>query len=94
MSGPVEVAYELVLGGAAGRVVHVSQVVFAFDVVLVVLHELVFGGQLEEEGEEAEQLDDDFRVAFLMLWDCLLVNGGLCCVLVDKGDRGIESDRK
>jgi hypothetical protein len=38
--------------------------VFALDVVLVVADELVFVGEFEEDCEEAEELLDDFGVAF------------------------------
>jgi hypothetical protein len=41
-------------------------VVFAGDVVLVVADELVFVRQLEEDGEEAEELFNDLCVAFLI----------------------------
>lgn len=45
---------------------HVSEVVFPLDVVLMVTYELVFIGKFEEDGEKAEELFDDFRVAFLI----------------------------
>jgi hypothetical protein len=46
--------------------VHVSEVVLSLDVVLVVAHELLFVGEFEEDGEEAEEFFDYFCVAFLM----------------------------
>jgi hypothetical protein len=47
---------------------HVSEVVFSLDVVLVVTHELIFVGEFEEDGEEAEEFFDYFCVAFLILF--------------------------
>jgi hypothetical protein len=43
--------------------VHVAQVVFTLDVVLVVLYELIFVRKFEHDGEKAEKLDYDFRMA-------------------------------
>lgn len=63
--GAVELADLLVLFGAAGGIMHVPQVVFALDIVLVVADELVFVGKLQQDGEEAEELFDNFGVAFL-----------------------------
>jgi len=61
-------------------------VVFALDVVLVVFDELVFVGQLEDDGEEAEELDDYLAVAFsaegFNLFDVVLQDGGLCALVV------------
>lgn len=45
---------------------HVPQVVLALEVVLVLAGELVLIVELEEQGEELEELDDDLVVAFLL----------------------------
>lgn len=42
---------------------HVTEVVFALDIVLVVFDELVLIRELEDDCEETEELDDDFVVA-------------------------------
>lgn len=65
MAGAVELADLFVLLWAARGIVHVAQVVFARDVVLVVADELVLVREFEENGEEAEKLLDYFGVAFL-----------------------------
>jgi hypothetical protein len=82
----VELADLLVDFRGAGGVVHVAEVVFAFDVVLVVLDELVFVGQFEDDGEEAEELDDYFIVALaaegLDLFDVVLQDRRLCTLVV------------
>ena len=59
----VELTDLLVDFWGAGCVVHVAEVVFACDVVLVVSDELVFVRQFEDDGEEAEELNDYFAVA-------------------------------
>lgn len=41
---------------------HVAEVIFAFDIVLVVLDELILIGKFEDDGEEAKELDDNFVV--------------------------------
>lgn len=64
MAGTVQLADEFVFLGTPGCIVHVAQVVFAFDVVLVVAHQLVLVGKLEKDGEETEQFLDDLRVTF------------------------------
>lgn len=65
---------------------HVTEVVFAFDVVLVVFDELVFVGELENDGEETEELDDDFVVALaaesLDFFDVVLQDRRLCTLVV------------
>jgi hypothetical protein len=47
---------------------------------------LVFVRQFEDDGEEAEKLDDDFAVAFAAegfdLFDVVLQDGGLCTLVV------------
>lgn len=63
--GNVELGQALVLLGAARRVVHVAQVVLALDVVLVVPDQLVLVGELEQDGEQAQELDYYLFVAFL-----------------------------
>jgi hypothetical protein len=45
--------------------VHVAEVIFAFGVVLMVADELVFVWELEEDGEETEELLNYLCVAFL-----------------------------
>jgi hypothetical protein len=59
----VQLADLLVDFWRARRIVHVAEVVFAFDVVLMLFDELIFVGQFENDGEEAQELDDDFVVA-------------------------------
>jgi hypothetical protein len=59
----VELANLLVNFRGSRCVVHVAEVVFTLDVVLVLFDELVFVGKFENDGEEAEELDDDFVVA-------------------------------
>lgn len=55
---------------------HVTEVVLALDVVLVVFDKLVLIRKLENDCEETEELDDDFIVAFpaetLDLFDMIL----------------------
>jgi hypothetical protein len=86
MARRVQLAYLLVDFRRAGCVVHVAEVVFAFDVVLVVPDELVFVGQLQDDGEEAKELDDNFVVALATegfdLFDVVLQDGGLCTLVV------------
>jgi hypothetical protein len=64
MAGAIQVADKFILFGAARGIVHIPQVVFPLDVVLVVADELVFVGEFEEDGEEAEEFRNDFGVAF------------------------------
>jgi hypothetical protein len=52
--------------------VHVAEVVFALDVVLVGADELVFVGKFEEDCEEAEEFDYDFVVAFLKMLELIM----------------------
>lgn len=63
--GDVQVGDLLVVLEIACCVVHVPQVVFALDVVQVVLDKLLLVGELEQDCEEAEELYYDFLVAFL-----------------------------
>jgi hypothetical protein len=60
--------------------------VFAFHVIDVILDQLVFIGKLEDDGEEAEELDHDFFVALpaevLNLLDVVLQNGRLSALVV------------
>lgn len=60
-----ERADALVLLGRARLVVHVAQVVLALFVVDVVADELLLVGELEHDGEEAEELVYHELVAFL-----------------------------
>lgn len=78
MTGGVDAGHLGVLLLAARSVVHVAEVVFPFDVVLVVADKLVFIGELEQDREEAEEFDDDFAVAFLdiHLVTCVITAGG------------------
>jgi hypothetical protein len=59
----VELANLLVNLRRARRIVHVAKMVFTLDVVFVLFDELVFVGEFEDDGEEAEKLDDYFIVA-------------------------------
>lgn len=77
MSGDVQGAELLVVLLASGGVVHVAEVVFAFDVVLVGADELVFVGEFEKDCEEAEEFDYDFIVAFLKVLELMM---GVCVV--------------
>jgi hypothetical protein len=65
---------------------HISQVVFALDIVLVVLDELVFVRKFEHDGKEAEKLDYNFRMAFpaevLDLLDVVLKDRRLSTLVV------------
>lgn len=54
MAGAVKLADLLVLFWAARGIVHIAQVVFALDVVLVVTDELVLVRELEENCEETK----------------------------------------
>lgn len=72
VSGDVQGAKLLVLLLASGGVVHVAEVVFALDVVLVGADELVFVGKFEEDCEEAEEFDYDFVVAFLKMLELIM----------------------
>jgi hypothetical protein len=82
----IELADLLVDFRGAGCVVHVAEMVFAFNVVLVVSDELIFVGDFEDDGEEAEELDDDFAVAFAAegfdFFDVVLQDGGLGTLVV------------
>lgn len=73
MSRDVQSAKLLVLLLASGGIVHVAEVIFAFDVVLVGADELVFVGEFEEDCEEAEEFDYDFIVAFLEMLEARIV---------------------
>ena len=59
----VELANLLVNLRRARRIVHVAKMIFTLDVVFVLFDELVFVGEFEDDGEEAEKLDDYFIVA-------------------------------
>lgn len=65
VAGRVELSNLRVVLGAPGSVVHVAKVVLSLDVVVMFADELVLVGELEENSEEAEELDDYFAVAFL-----------------------------
>lgn len=65
MARAVQVAYIFVDFLAARCVVHVSEVIFAFNIVLMVADELVFVWELEKNSEETEEFLDYFRMAFL-----------------------------
>lgn len=45
---------------------HITEMIFSLDVVLVVTHELIFVGEFKEDSEEPEKLFDYFCVAFLI----------------------------
>jgi len=66
--------------------VHVSQVILSFDIVLVVLDQLVFVGKFEDDREEAKELNHHFRVTFpaevLDFFDVVLQNGRLSALMV------------
>ena len=64
MAGRVEIADETVFFRGARSVVHVAEMVFAFDVVFVLFDQLLFIGEFEEDGKEFEQFNDDEGVAF------------------------------
>ena len=51
MAGGVELAHTVVFLGTAGLVVHIAQMVFALDVVLVVSDQLVFVWKLKHDSE-------------------------------------------
>ena len=70
MAGTVQIADSLVLLCTAGCVVHVAEMVFTFDIVLVIADELVFVWEVEEDGEKTEELFNYFSMAFL---ECHLV---------------------
>ena len=82
----VELANLLVNFRGARSVVHVAKMVFTLDVVLVLFDELVFVGEFEYDGEEAEKLDDYFVVAFSAesfdFFDVILQNRRLCTLVV------------
>lgn len=65
---------------------HVTKVVFALDIVLVVFNELVLIRKLEDDCEETEKLDDDFVVALpaetLDLFDVVLEDRRLSPLMV------------
>ena len=63
MAWRVELADLLMNLRRARRIMHVAKMVFTLDVVLVLFDELIFVGEFEYDGEEAEELDDDFVVA-------------------------------
>ena len=94
----VELANLLVNLRRARCVVHVAKMVFTLDVVLVLFDELIFVGQFENDGEQAEELDDDFVVALpaegFDLFDVVLQDRRLCAlvVAVELGDV-IDLDR-
>ena len=82
----VELADLLMNLRRARRIVHVAKMVFTLDVVLVLFDELIFVGEFEYDGEEAEKLDDYFVVAFSAesfdFFDVILQNRRLCTLVV------------
>ena len=82
----VELANLLVNLRRARCVVHVAKMVFTLDVVLVLFDELIFVGEFEYDGEEAEKLDDYFVVALSAesfdFFDVILQNRRLCTLVV------------
>ena len=72
MAGRVQASDLFVDLSAAGCVVHVAEMVLAFDVVEMVADELILVGEFEEDGEEMKELFDNFGVTFLgfrLVWD-------------------------
>lgn len=67
-----QVADLLVLFATARSIVHVTQMVLAPNVVLVIANQLVFIREFEEDGEETKQLFYYFNVAFL--WNAQVSN--------------------
>ena len=69
-----------------GSVVHISEMILSLDIVLVVFDQLIFVGKLEDDGEEAEKLDDYFVVALSAesfdFFDVILQNRRLCTLVV------------
>ena len=82
----VELADLLMNLRRARRIMHVAKMVFTLDVVLVLFDELIFVGEFEYDGEEAEKLDDYFVVAFSAesfdFFDVILQNRRLCTLVV------------
>ena len=82
----VELADLLMNLRRARRIVHVAKMVFTLDVVLVLFDELIFVGEFEYDGEEAEKLDDYFVVALSAesfdFFDVILQNRRLCTLVV------------
>lgn len=72
VSGDVQGAKLLVFFLATGGVVHITEVVFSLDIVLVGANELVFVREFEEDCEEAEELDYDFIVTFLKILELIM----------------------
>ena len=98
MAWRVELADLLMNLRRARRIMHVAKMVFTLDVVLVLFDELIFVGEFEYDGEEAEKLDDYFVVALSAesfdFFDVILQNRRLCTlvVAVELGDV-IDLDR-
>ena len=86
VTGRVELADLLVQIGRAGCVVHVAEVVFAFDIVLMVSDELVLVGQFENDGKESKELDDYLIVALpaesFDFFDVIVQDRRLCTLVV------------
>lgn len=75
MARGIELTDELVLFKGSGSVVHVSKMILALYIVLVISHELVLVRKLKEDSEELQQFDDHLVVAFLKT--CLHISTGL-----------------
>lgn len=65
VAGGVHLPDQLILFRRPRGVVHVSQVVLALDVVLVLPDELILIVEFEKQRKELEKLDNDFVVTFL-----------------------------
>lgn len=65
MTRCIHLTHKLVILGRTSRVVHVSQMVLALDIVLMLADELVLIGQLEEECKELQQFYNYLIMAFL-----------------------------
>lgn len=65
MARSIQLANELILLEGSSSIMHVSKMILALYIILVISHELVLVRKLKENSEELQQLDDYLIVAFL-----------------------------
>ena len=61
----VQISDQLVLLRRPSGIMHITQMILALDVVLVIADQLIFVRQLEKDSEEAQKSLNNFFVAFL-----------------------------
>jgi hypothetical protein len=63
MARRVKISNSMILFDTPGGVMHVPHMILALDVILMLTDELVFVWELQDDGEELEELDYDFLMA-------------------------------